>query len=564
MYSITCKILLLLFSVTGPVIINGRQSLTIQSGERVVLFCDRTLYIAGEQILFSAFLQTEEISDQTRSSRVLNCELITSDGNQIAGNKYLFKDSYVSGHFNISNDIITGNYYLRAYTRVMRNNGPYYYHYTLIKIVNPYRKEVQGLTGSNSVSEILNVELNHENTDKSFLVSTDKSQYFPRDTVHILIDEIEAIESSWKGLSLAVVPEFSVSANRVRFPESRKFENNGFYYPETRGLSITGKLEDNITGDPLPRTLVNLSILGRGRDFMAMQTDSAGRFFFSLPDYTGFRDLFLCVENISSADPKILVDNDFCTIPVRIPTNIFTLTRQERETACNMAVNVQLESCFRIDSIHDAQIVPIEDQAFYGKPDDILYIDNYIQLPTLEEYFNGLPTLAKVRKRKGEKYFRVISEQNELADINPLTLVDLVAIDDPSRILSIPPASISRIEIVTGLYVKGDQTYGGIINIITKHGDFGGINLPSSGVFINYGFLSDSSRYPKTFTPLLHSPDTRNTLCWNPYFVINKGNRVMISFTTSDTPGRYLIILNGINTRGETLRQTAAFEVLKY
>jgi hypothetical protein len=38
----------------------------------------------------------------------------------------------------------------------------------------------------------------------------------------------------------------------------------------------------------------------------------------------------------------------------------------------------------------------------------------------------------------------------------------------------------------------------------------------------------------------------------------------MITFTTSDTPGRYLIILNGINTRGETLRQTAAFEVLKY
>jgi hypothetical protein len=340
--------------------------------------------------------------------------------------------------------------------------------------------------------------------------------------------------------------------------------NSGFYYPETRGLSITGKLEDNATGDPIPRTLVNLSILGRGRDFMAKQTDSAGRFFFALPDYTGSRDLFLCVENTGYSDPKILVDNDFCTIPVRIPTNVFTLTRQERETAYNMALNVQLESHFRVDSIPDPQIDQSEDQAFYGKPDDILYIDDYIQLPTLEEYFNGLPTLAKVRKRKGEKFFRVIGASNELTDIDPLTLVDLVAIDDPSKILSIPPANISRIEVVTGLYVKGDQTYGGIINIISRRGDFAGIDLPSSGVFINYGFLSDNSHHPEIHPPLAHSPDTRNTLCWYPQLVLDNDNAAKVSFTTSDTPGRYLIILTGITTGGETFRQTAAFDVLEH
>ena len=365
-------------------------------------------------------------------------------------------------------------------------------------------------------------------------------------------------------MSIAVVPESSISNGRIKFPADRQFVNSGLYYPETRGLTLTGKLEDNSTGDPLPRTLVNLSILGRGRDFMAMQTDSAGRFFFALPDYTGSRDLFLCASNIGSSDTKILVDNDFCKIPVHIPSGIFILTPQERETAFNMALNVQLESHFRIDSIPDVQTDHSEDQAFYGKPDDILYIDDYIQLPTLEEYFNGLPTLAKVKKRKGEKFFRVIGTSNELTDIDPLILVDLVAIDDPAKILSIPPANISRIEIVTGLYVKGDQKYGGIVNIISRRSDFAGIDLPSSGVFINYGFLSDSSHYPKIHPPLSHSPDTRNTPCWYPQLVLENGNAAKVSFTTSDTPGRYLIILTGITTGGETFRQTAAFEVLKY
>src|SRR4030042_6841148 len=140
MNRIIFKILALLFFVSGSIEINCQQSQTDLMGERVALFCDRTLYIAGEQILFSAFLQTRELSDKNKSSRVLYCELITPDGNQIAGSKYIFEDSYTSGYLNISNDIITGTYYLRAYTRVMRNNGPYYYHYTLIKIVNPDRK----------------------------------------------------------------------------------------------------------------------------------------------------------------------------------------------------------------------------------------------------------------------------------------------------------------------------------------------------------------------------------------------------------------------------------------
>ena len=164
--------------------------------KRVALFCDRTLYIAGEQILFSAFLQTRELSDKNESSRVLYCELITPDGNQIAGNKYLIEDSHASGYLKIPDDVITGYFYLRAYTRAMRNYGPSYYHYTLIRIINPGRKEVQGFTDNNSKPENLSVELRYEIKGKEFLISTDKSQYSKRDSVHISIDGIEKAEST--------------------------------------------------------------------------------------------------------------------------------------------------------------------------------------------------------------------------------------------------------------------------------------------------------------------------------------------------------------------------------
>lgn len=554
---------MLFLHIAGLLILNGQQSKPNQTHERVVLFSDRTLYVAGEQILFSAFIQSGADTNHAESSHVLYCELIAPDGNKITGNKYLIKSSSAFGYLAIPNDITTGIYYLRAYTKFMRNWGPYNYHYTSIKIVNANRSEVQAVRGNNYLSVSLTGEEYTEKTGDSFLISPDKSQYAPRDTVHISINGTDSTHSSWKGLTLAVVPEFSISENKVKLPENGQFNKRVFYYPETRGLSITGKLTDNTTGNPLPRIMVNLSIIGRGRDFMAMQTDTAGRFFFSLPDYIGFRDIFLCTENTITSDPKILVDNDYCTIPVHMPSNIFTLTQQEREAAYNMATNVQLESYFKDDSIPDAGNNQHEDQAFYGKPNEILYIDNYVRLPSLEEYFNEVLTLAKVRMRQGKKYFKVLGPQTGLTDLDPLTLVDLVAIDNPSMVLAVSPVNISRIEVVNQLYVKGDQTYGGIINIISKRGDFAGIDLPSSGVFINYGFLADSSHYPRIYPPMQHSPDTRNTLYWEPKLILNKSNTAKVTFTTSDTPGRYLIILNGIKNNGEAYRQISTLEVLK-
>jgi hypothetical protein len=551
-------------------VLNGRQIQIVHQEESVVLFCDRNLYIAGEQLFFSAFILTEDEPATSDQGRVLYCEIISPDGNKVTGDKYLIENSYASGFITIPVDIITGTYYLRTYTRFMRNAGPSAYHYTRIKIVNASRSDVQTLTDKNYLSDSLSPSIRADKAGGSFIVSTDKPRYYPRDTVFISVDRTDTVQSSWKWLSLAVVPESSVSDEIVKLPlivgassENGQSGNSVIYHSETRGLSIAGKLTDNTSGAPLPYTRVNLSVIGKGRDFMAVQTDSAGLFLFSLPDYSGYRDLFLCAGRASSPDPKILVDNDFCTVPVHIPTGPFSLTPQERETAYNMAVNVQLDTYFKVDSIPESPSEEGYEQAFYGKPDDILFIDDYIQLPTLEEYFNGLPTLVRVRKHKGEKYFKVIGYQAGLNNFDPLIMVDQVAIDDPSRVLGINPANISRIEVVNVMYAKGDETFGGIINIISKHGDFAGIDLPSSGIFIKYGFFTDSGQHPANSPPQMNFPDTRNTLFREPQLVLNGDNHANVSYTAPDTPGSYIVLLRVVNLKGEIFRQTKSFEVLK-
>ena len=90
------------------IILNGQQIQSTSKDEEVVLFSDRNLYIAGEHILFSAYLKADVKANQTEKTAVLYCELIGSDGNKIAGCKYLIKNSSAFGYLTIPSDITTG------------------------------------------------------------------------------------------------------------------------------------------------------------------------------------------------------------------------------------------------------------------------------------------------------------------------------------------------------------------------------------------------------------------------------------------------------------------------
>jgi hypothetical protein len=139
--------------------------------------------------------------------------------------------------------------------------------------------------------------------------------------------------------------------------------------------------------------------------------------------------------------------------------------------------------------------------------------------------------------------------------LDPLVLVDGVAIDDQEKILALSPTNISRIEVVNIPYKIGYMKYGGIVNIVSKKGDFAGIDLPNSGMFLNYAFLHDSCRCAITIPRTANRPDARNTLYWNPDVSITSGNVIHFSFATGDAPGRYAIVFQGIDARGTPFLQ---------
>lgn len=516
--------------------------------ERVKVHTDRTLYVAGEKIHFSAVLFLNENISQVDRSTVLYCELITPEGNRISSGKFTLEDQEAAGCLPIPEETLSGIYFLKSYTRYMRNGSPYTYHFIPLKIINPAMQEI--------LSEYVN---GHEHGGRiagqpatsgmeGVILSLEKSAFNPREK--IMIDIVSSEMITGEKYCLTAIPEHSLGDWKVLFDEGMEMPNNGQYIRETRGISLTGKVLDHSGQKPVPGLKVHLSIIG-DRDIMVTRTDSSGRFFFALPGYDGYRDVFLCTEELPGISASILIDNDFCARHVSLPTPVFSLDTEEKMTAYRLAVNHTVSKFYNAevesqDTLEKAEMVP-----FYGAPTQVLVFEKYIDLPALEDYFSELPFSVKVRKSQGKKSFRFYSTQGDMAIYDPLVMIDWVAVEDMEKILAMDPRNLDRAELVNAPYVKGSVTYGGIVSFVSKNNDFAGIDLPTSGTFISYNFFNECQKAVIPVEITQNVPDARNTVYWDPALKLEGNGRTRVEFPAPDTPGRYLIILHEMDSGSE-------------
>lgn len=527
--------------------------------EKVIINTDRSVYTTGESILFSAIT----LSNQELLSQILYIELIMPNGKQIKGIKCNIERSKSLGLIKIPENIYSGNYFIRAYTKYMRNFGPSSYDYRFIKIINPYHEKVLNESNPEDSSKFKLVPFNtHKNID----IEINKDTFDLREKIDVIIKNYTS--DSFLNLTVSVVPVTTTNFNRIHTTANNR--SSEFFYPETRGISLSGLLKDKTTNEPLVRKKVNLTIIQNKKNiFFSTFSDNNGNFYFALPDFTGDRDIFLSPEKIPDANPQLLINNDFCTNKISLPNPTFVLTKKEQKSVYKLAINNKVFDLFFKDTMNNSSSANSEKMdtlPFYGLPTNTLKIKDYIDLPTLKDYFTEITFPIKIKEEKENKQFKVIGTNTELNLYDPLIMVDLVPVYNVDHILEISPERINRIEVVTSPYVRGDITYGGIVNIISEKNDLAGVTLPKSGMFLNYLFLEDPNTKNQNFnTPKSDLiPDTRNTLYWNPDVKFDSNTKAKISFKTGDTDETYIIKVIGTPEKGEKVYSSKTFKVNPY
>jgi uncharacterized protein YfaS (alpha-2-macroglobulin family) len=92
--------------------------------EKYAVFTDRSIYMAGEDLYFSVFNFTEEIIQSTCRSKVYYVELVKADGEVVTEAKFPLTAEGSEGCLTIPEKTAAGTYFLRSYTRWMRNFSP--------------------------------------------------------------------------------------------------------------------------------------------------------------------------------------------------------------------------------------------------------------------------------------------------------------------------------------------------------------------------------------------------------------------------------------------------------
>jgi hypothetical protein len=193
--------------------------------------------------------------------------------------------------------------------------------------------------------------------------------------------------------------------------------------------------------------------------------------------------------------------------------------------------------------------------AFFGNPDKAYVLDDYTRFITMEEVMREYITEVRVRKTDNNFHFRVKNKPvNEFFDRDPLVLLDGLPVVDVNKLMEFDPLKIKRIDVLTRKYFSGSEVIDGIVSYTTYKGNLDGYTLDPGAVVIDYPGLQLQREF---YSPVYENdeqarsplPDFRNLLYWAPDIKTVKSIH-SLEFYTSDRPGRYAVIAQGIHTKG--------------
>jgi hypothetical protein len=95
--------------------------------EKVYLHIDKTFYMPGDTLWFSAYVVNGALHKLSALSGVLHCELINSGGIIIDQHLLKLNNGLATGDYSLSPALVPGIYHVRAYTSWMRNNDAGYF-----------------------------------------------------------------------------------------------------------------------------------------------------------------------------------------------------------------------------------------------------------------------------------------------------------------------------------------------------------------------------------------------------------------------------------------------------
>ena len=322
------------------------------------------------------------------------------------------------------------------------------------------------------------------------------------------------------------------------------------YLPEFVEQTVSANITNKGATEGISNQLVSLSIPNSFSQYFISQSDINGNLFFELEDIYGNTEMILRYN--SEEDLRIEVNNSYTTLDYH-PWSPFMISPDLESFIIEQSINMQVENIF---NQAPSSFPGYDSASFYGVPDAMYYLDDFTRFPVMEEVMREYVYGVNVRKVNKEFTFKVLDlARNEIMQETPLVLLDGVPIFNIDNLMEVDPLLIQRIEVVHRQYFYGPSNCSGIVAFYSYDSSIPGVSLDEKTIKLNYKGFQDKKEFykPVYSTPEIvesRNPDFRNQLHWEPYIITDDSGKATIQFYTSDSPGTYRIVIQGVSENG--------------
>jgi hypothetical protein len=341
------------------------------------------------------------------------------------------------------------------------------------------------------------------------------------------------------------------------------------YSPEYNGHIIHGILVNSKTGAPSPGVDAYISVPSSRAQFRQTTSDEKGRVKFEAYDFYGSQELIVQTNPIRDSIYHIDIENPFSAKYSGYIPSDFPIPPKNSSTLNDGHIHEQVQRLYDGAKLSQFNMQYVDTNPFYIVPDEKYLLDDYARFQTMEEVLREYVHSQNVVRRKNNFQLYLFNRpENSLFPDEPLILIDGVPFFYTNELIQQDPLKIKRLDLINRQYALGYHTYEGIINLTTYHGDLDGIVLNPHAVVLDYPGIPEKREFfaPKYETEEQISsrmPDYRTLLYWSPEITFDAEQKKQISFYTSDLPGKYVLVVQGLSKQGLPGTQEFYFTVKK-
>ncbi|MEX1239122.1 MAG: hypothetical protein WEB30_05375 [Cyclobacteriaceae bacterium] len=343
-----------------------------------------------------------------------------------------------------------------------------------------------------------------------------------------------------------------------RFDWQHVLSGNGrfVHLPEINGHIINGVVTRS--GQKQGSVFTYLGSSGRIIRAYGSWSNAQGEVRFEIKDFYGSRRIIIQTKADSAEAYEVNVRNPFSTVMDGQKMPELKLNEKHSEELLSRSIAMQVQDVYYYEQTRNLFSKPkVDSSAFYGRADNTYLLDDYTRFPVMEEVMREYVPGVFVRKRRDGFHFLVIDQVNDgILPDDPMVLVDGIPVFDVDDIMKMDPLRVQKLEVVKRQYYLGQAVFSGIVSYSTYNGDLGDLKLNPQSVSLDYdGLQLQREFYSPRYDIKVDNdrlPDQRYLLHWQPDIFTDEEGKQKVEFYTSDVPGNYRVVAEGLSKDGSS------------